>query len=87
MVNAVVNGCSAHLPSSSATPPSLRVLIKMPSFSIPTSAPTPIPMMLRPRPPSPAAEAEAEAAAETLHNYTQPPPPPRHHHKYFFVTV
>jgi len=41
-------------PSRWAAPPMVNVLMKMPSFSRPASAPTPIPIMLRPRPSLPA---------------------------------
>ena len=47
------SNASSHLPSRSAAPPGVRVLMKMPSFSRPASAPTPIPMMLSPRPSGP----------------------------------
>lgn len=44
----------SYLPSCCAAPPSVKVLMKMPSFSRPASAPTPMPMMLSPRPSEPA---------------------------------
>jgi len=47
-VNLITDG--ADLPSRAAAPPSVNVLMNIPSFSSPASAPTPIPMMLRPRP-------------------------------------
>ena len=43
----------SYLPSRCAAPPSVRVLMKMPSFSRPASAPTPMPMMLSPSPSGP----------------------------------
>ena len=49
---AVTDG--TDLPSRAAAPPSVNVLMNIPSFSSPASAPTPIPMILRPRPSLPA---------------------------------
>lgn len=44
---------TAHLPSFAAAPAGVIVLTKMPSFSIPASAPTPMPMILKPKPSGP----------------------------------
>ena len=39
-----------YFPDLRAAPRGVRVLMKIPNFSSPASAPTPIPMMVRPKP-------------------------------------
>lgn len=59
----------AYLPSFWAAPLSVIVLMKMPSFSSPASAPTPIPMMLRPRPDVPGRGKKETFSIRKIGNY------------------